>query len=81
MIGLLACGSMPFTHFGGEFTVAGGLISYGVLTGKVLKGQRPPIFPVEEPNIYELLVNQKTATALNLTIPSLIFVRADGTVG
>jgi putative ABC transport system substrate-binding protein len=91
LIALAADNAVPTIHFGREFTVAGGLISYGpnfvelykrlgALTGRILQGATPADLPVEQPNIYELVVNQKTAEALNLTVPPLIFARSDETV-
>ena len=88
LIALAAASRVPTIHFERQFTDAGGLISYGpnfiqlykrvgVLTGKVLKGTAPADLPVEEPNTFELVVNRKAAKALGITIPPLIFARAD----
>jgi putative tryptophan/tyrosine transport system substrate-binding protein len=70
------------------FARSGGLMSYGpnlndlyretgVLAGKVLKGTKPADLPVERPSRFELLVNLKTAKALNLDIPNAVLARAD----
>jgi putative ABC transport system substrate-binding protein len=67
---------------------AGGLMSYGpdvtdlfrraaVYAGRLLEGARPGELPIEEPTRFELVVNQGTARALGLTIPSSILLRAD----
>lgn len=67
---------------------AGGLLSYGSslsaayaqsvrLVDKVLKGANPAELPVEQVNIYELVVNNRTAKALGLTIPETFLLRAD----
>ena len=39
------------------------------MVGKVLKGARPQNLAVERPNRLLLVVNTKTAKALNLTFP------------
>jgi putative tryptophan/tyrosine transport system substrate-binding protein len=81
-------GRLP-TMFGfKEFVEAGGLMSYGAnrlvlfrraasYVDKILKGVRPGDLPVEEPTIFELYINGKTASALGVVIPPSLFVRAD----
>jgi putative tryptophan/tyrosine transport system substrate-binding protein len=62
------------------FTVAGGLVSYGVnvpehagqtamYIDRILKGEQPGTLPVQAPTKFELVVNIKTAKALNLAVP------------
>lgn len=66
----------------------GGLIGYGPnlrsMFGqagrhvvRVLKGVSPRDIPVERPTQFSLLINQKTAQALGLTIPASLLARAD----
>jgi len=74
-----------------EFTNAGGLMSYGTdhaaqwrrgaeIVDLVLKGAKPSDIPVEQPTKFELVVNLKTARALNLSMPPSIMVRADDVI-
>jgi putative ABC transport system substrate-binding protein len=71
-----------------EFPAAGGLISYGPslagtwhqlgnYVGKILKGAKPADLPVQQPTIFELVVNLNTAKALGVTVPPSVLARAD----
>ena len=72
----------------GEFADAGGLIGYGVnfdelfyraayFVDKVFKGADPTNLPVEQTTRFELVINVKTAKALDINIPRSLLVRAD----
>lgn len=49
----------------------------GLVTARILKGERPAEMPIEEPREFRFIVNKKTAAALGLTLPPAILLRAD----
>jgi putative ABC transport system substrate-binding protein len=71
-----------------EVAEAGALLSYGPnrlqmwkraadYVSKILAGTRPAEMPVEQPTSFELVINARTAKALNLSIPPTLLARAD----
>jgi putative tryptophan/tyrosine transport system substrate-binding protein len=74
----------PFRYF----TSNGGLASYGpalndgyeraaTYVDRVLKGERPANLPVQAPTKYELVINLRTAKAIDLALPQTLLARAD----
>ena len=79
---------LPAISFRREFADAGGLYSYGANPGelqrlvaagvdKVLKGAKPASLPVQQATRMELIVNQKSAKLLGLTLPPMFLAQAD----
>jgi putative ABC transport system substrate-binding protein len=79
---------LPAAYPSRYFVTAGGLASYGPDTidefrlaagyvDRILKGEKPSDLPVQSPTKYELVVNLKTAKALDLEVPATLLARAD----
>ena len=88
IIAFAAQNRLPAIYQFREFAVAGGLISYGPritdgyrqagnYTGQILKGAKPGNLPVLQPTKFEMVINLKTANALNLALPNSIQLLAD----
>jgi putative ABC transport system substrate-binding protein len=71
-----------------RFPEAGGLMSYGpslprtyrqaaTYIDRIVKGAKPAELPVEQPTLFTLLVSQRSARLLGLSLPEAILVRAD----
>jgi putative ABC transport system substrate-binding protein len=70
------------------FAEAGALLSYGPrleesyrrlahFVARILRGARPEEMPIEQPRIFDLVVNQRTAASIGLEVPTALLARAD----
>ena len=91
LIGYAARNRLPLAGGWGAWAQQGGLLSYGpnvnemvrgavTYMDKILKGASPGDLPVQQPTKFELVLNLKTAKALNLTVPASVLSRADETI-
>jgi putative ABC transport system substrate-binding protein len=86
----LAAG-LPTMHGFREAVDSGALMSYGPnfpdlfrraahFADKILRGAKPGDIPVEQPTKFDLVINLKTAKALNLTVSQTILARAEAVI-
>jgi putative ABC transport system substrate-binding protein len=88
LITLASAKRAPLASYRKEAVEEGALFSYApdiaaigrraaAVVDKILKGAKPSDIPVDEPSKFELVINLRTAVALDLTIPPLLLARAD----
>jgi putative ABC transport system substrate-binding protein len=79
---------VPAITAGREFVEMGGLMSYAPKRtelfrraagqiDRILKGAKPADLPVEQPTMFEMSINLRTAKALDLVLPPSLLLRAD----
>ena len=87
IVELAARRRLPVMYGYREFVDEGGLMAYGPsrpdlyrrtasYVDKILKGADPADLPVERPTKFFFVINLRTATALGVTIPQALLVRA-----
>jgi putative ABC transport system substrate-binding protein len=85
---LVVRNAIPAMFYQREFVAAGALASYGenfadnyrqigIYAGRILNGEKPANLPVQQPSKFELIINLKTAKALDLTVPLIMQMTAD----
>jgi putative ABC transport system substrate-binding protein len=88
IVKLAARHKLPAIYYERFFVAEGGLISYGPnivdqyrrapgYVDRILRGEKPADLPVQAPTKYELVINLKTAKALDLKVPNTLIGRAD----
>ena len=85
---LTARNRLPAIYGVHNAAAAGGLASYGIglvdqlrqaagYVDRILRGEKPSDLPVLQPTKLELVINLKTAKALDITLPASLLVAAD----
>jgi putative ABC transport system substrate-binding protein len=77
----------PYRYFADD----GGLMSYGIdvidlfrrassYVDRILKGEKPGELPIQAPTKFELVINLRTAKALDLTVPRILLAGANALI-
>jgi putative tryptophan/tyrosine transport system substrate-binding protein len=88
IIDFAAKNRLPAMYQEKEWVAAGGLLSYGPslrdlfrrgasYVDRILQGAKPAELPIEQPTRFELVINAKTARALDIEVPPGLLAIAD----
>jgi putative tryptophan/tyrosine transport system substrate-binding protein len=88
IVALAAQHKMPAIYAQASYVIEGGLMSYATTAAiyrqvairyvaRILKGAQPADLPIQRSTNFSLAINLKTAKALGLEIPPVLFVQAD----
>jgi putative ABC transport system substrate-binding protein len=88
IVALATRNRLPGIYSFRRFAADGGLVYYGVdpyeqmrsaasYADRIIKGAEPGDLPVQQPTKYTLVINLKTAKALDLTVPQSLLATAD----
>jgi putative ABC transport system substrate-binding protein len=88
IVALAARHAVPTIYSFRSFAESGGLMSYstnlvevyrqvGFYVGRILKGEKPANLPIVQPTKFELVINLKTAKAMNVKISDNLLSLAD----
>ena len=88
IVSLASEAALPLFSMYSEYSDAGALMAYGpslqamywrgaTYVDRILRGARPSDLPVEQPSIFELVINLRTAKALGLELAPTVLARAN----
>jgi putative tryptophan/tyrosine transport system substrate-binding protein len=87
IVDMVAAARLPAIYAWREFADEGGLMAYGAdaadnyrktagYIARILNGEKVADLPVQQPTVFDFVVNLKTAKALAITLPETIMIRA-----
>jgi putative ABC transport system substrate-binding protein len=88
IVSLASEAAVPLFSIYSEYADDGGLMAYGaslpaiywrgaVYVDRILRGAKPSDLPIEQPSIFELVINLRTAKALGLDLAPTLLARAN----
>jgi putative tryptophan/tyrosine transport system substrate-binding protein len=87
ILSLADAAALPLFSIYSEYADEGGLMAYGaslpaiywrgaIYVDRILRGAKPSDLPIEQPSIFELVINLRTAKALGLELAPTLLARA-----